>query len=466
MPMIWGGALHGFISAMLGCKAVYSRKTCVAVPLMLQVSQAYDFKNVYGMRMCLQCPHCTNTLNVDGLGQDVEGLSTEVDGGSIGRILTLAGASEFQKKKKRDEHIHYQAVVACLHTSSSLHTLMSELEVQGRSLIERYKEYVNHSCLQRYQEDVCSAQERQCMGEKKTWPAHAMDQRLSRLPVYLGKRVDATLSIQQCMDEGRTWKRSYLQDLNHVICMRQEHVRPIDPHTGARKPLTACHSKTKPLECKHGFPMDHLIHDSTLLLCPGLASERGMAIKGKRNAAGAFWSSRNSGTINATVPAMAVGTGDNNDIKIPYRFGITATSHEMECQVSWRQPCASNEKYIDTMMWAVETSQAAQVCYHCDYCNKRQPLGVAEANEWDQIPSNLEQRNTRIRRGIYRTTTCQATLLRLLRSGVCYEHRMKVANSMIRCWQRIQQMLKYYNWLRDAASLVMHVWPWLNNEQT
>ena len=226
---------------------------------------------------------------------------------------------------------------------------------------------------------------------KKTWPAHAMDQRLSSLPAYLGNRFDAKLSIQPCMDEGRTWKKSYLQDLNHVICMRQEHVHPIDPHTGARKPLTACRRKTKPLECKHGFPMDHLIHDSTLLLCPGLASERGLAIKGKRNAVGSFLSSRNSWTINATVPAMAVGTGDNNDIKIPYRFGITATSHEKECQISWCQPCASNEKDIDDMIRAVETSQAAQVGYHCDYCNKRQPIGVAEANEWEKCHQTLNK---------------------------------------------------------------------------
>ena len=153
------------------------------------------------------------------------------------------------------------------------------------------------------------------------------------------------------------------------------------------------------------------------LRCPGLASERGLAIKGKRNAVGSFLSSRNSGTINATVPAMAVGTGDNNDIKIPYRFGITATSHEMECQASWCQPCASNEKDIDDMIRAVETSQAAQVGYHCDYCNKRQPIGVAEANEWEKRPSNLAHRNTRRICGIYHTTSCQPTLFRLLRSG-------------------------------------------------
>ena len=62
--------------------------------------------------------------------------------------------------------MHYPAVVECLHTSSSLHTVMSELETQGHSLIERYKQYVDHSCLQRYQDDTYTVQERQFMGEK------------------------------------------------------------------------------------------------------------------------------------------------------------------------------------------------------------------------------------------------------------------------------------------------------------
>ena len=43
---------------------------------------------------------------------------------------------------------------------------------------------------------------------KKTWPAHAMDKRLSSLPAYLGKRPDANLSIQQCIDEARAWKKA------------------------------------------------------------------------------------------------------------------------------------------------------------------------------------------------------------------------------------------------------------------
>ena len=80
---------------------------------------------------------------------------------------------------------------------------------------------------------------------------------------------------------------------------------------------------------------------------------------------------------------MAVGTGDNNDIKIPYRIPITAISHEAECSSQECQSCLSDGAHLSRMIRAVEASQSAQVGYHCDYCNKRQPIGVAEAKEWE-----------------------------------------------------------------------------------
>ena len=108
------------------------------------------FKYVYGMRLCLKCPRCEGCSHPDGFCVDAEGMSTEVEGGALGRTLTLVGTSEFQKK--RDEHIHYQAVVECLHTSLSLYTVSDELELQGQDLVKKYKAYVDYTCLQRYQD--------------------------------------------------------------------------------------------------------------------------------------------------------------------------------------------------------------------------------------------------------------------------------------------------------------------------
>eukprot|EP00959_Pyramimonas_sp_CCMP1952_P080323 1678706-Pyramimonas_sp.AAC.1 len=102
-----------------------------------------------------------------------------------------------------------------------------------------------------------------------------------------------------------------------------------------------------------------------------------MAWKGRRNAVGSIEPSRNSGSINGSVPAVAVGTGNNNDIKVPYRLPITEKTHDESCSESCFEKAS-----LEDIVRAVEASQSAQVGYHCDYCNKRQPIGVAEAKEW------------------------------------------------------------------------------------
>ena len=105
-------------------------------------------KYIYGMRTCLKCPHCWSSESDTDFCVDAEGLSTEIEGGSLGRVLSLVGTSEFQKK--RDEHIHYQAIVECLHTSCSLQEIANVLENEDGDIMSDYKRYVDYSCLQRY----------------------------------------------------------------------------------------------------------------------------------------------------------------------------------------------------------------------------------------------------------------------------------------------------------------------------
>ena len=49
----------------------------------------------------------------------------------------------------------------------------------------------------------------------------------------------------------------------------------------------------------------------------------GFAVSGRRNAIGSFVAARGSGSLYGAIPAVLVGSGDNNDIKVPYRFPIT-----------------------------------------------------------------------------------------------------------------------------------------------
>ena len=176
--------------------------------------------------------------------------------------------------------------------------------------------------------------------------------------------------------EGQRWLQDFHSDLDYVIEKRQEHIHPKDKN-GVRQPLTACRTKDKPGKCKHGFMKDNLICSETRLLCPGLAKELELPTSGRRNAVGSLEASRSSGSVNGCISCISVGGRDNNDIKVPYRLPILEQTHERCCKERCFEK-ASTDSVID----AVETAQSAQVGYHCDYANKRQPLGIHEANEW------------------------------------------------------------------------------------
>ena len=100
---------------------------------------------------------------------------------------------------------------------------------------------------------------------------------------------------------------------------------------------------------------------------------------------GSLEASRSSGSVNAAIPALLVGSADNNDVKVPMRLPITTKTHEATCTANC-VGATSRAVLVDAM----EASQAAQVGYFCDYCNKRHPCGVWECNEWSKGHVKLE----------------------------------------------------------------------------
>jgi hypothetical protein len=91
---------------------------------------------------------------------------------------------------------------------------------------------------------------------------------------------------------------------------------------------------------------------------------------------GGIEASRGSGSVNGCIPTATVGSSDNNNIKVSYRLPIMLQSHEEQCKERCFEK-TSREEMID----GVEKSQSAQAGYHCDYANRRQPLGLHEACE-------------------------------------------------------------------------------------
>ena len=122
------------------------------------------------------------------------------------------------------------------------------------------------------------------------------------------------------------WLQHYRVDIDRVMNLRQEHIHPKDS-SGKRRPLTACQTREKPDECKHGFPKEDLVCEHPRVLCAGLANRLGLPAKGKRNVVGTILPSRSSGSLNGAIPALLVGSGDNNDVKHFTRLVISEHTH-------------------------------------------------------------------------------------------------------------------------------------------
>jgi hypothetical protein len=117
-----------------------------------KIHARFAFKYIYGMRLCLNCPGCSCSDDGTNFRADAEGLCTEIQGGALGRPLTIAGTSEFQKK--RDEHLHYQLFVQCAHTSLPLQSVQA-LAAANPELTPALKHYVDNACFKGSNLSMC-----------------------------------------------------------------------------------------------------------------------------------------------------------------------------------------------------------------------------------------------------------------------------------------------------------------------
>ena len=347
------------------------------------------WKYICGMKICLNCLNCGVADSsgrregcaaemFDDFCHDAEGLCCEVEGGSLGRALAAIGTSEFQKK--RDEHIHAQIVIECLHIAKSLHEIADLIEAGANHLAVHYKQYFENVCSQSYRTAGADPEQKRVEAEK-TWPGHRNCQRLASLPRYMAQTPSPKSTLSELIEDAEVWKASYDDDLDEVMQKRQEHIHPHG------KPLPACRTKEKPDECKHGFMKDKFRHKEPRFLCECVAKDLGLSIKGRRNVIGSFLPSRGSGSLNGGMPGITAGSRDNNDIKCPYRLPTMRGTCDAACSGA-----CFDTKSVASIIEAVDRSQSAQVGYHCDYSNKRQPIGMHECREWAKGHRDLAQK--------------------------------------------------------------------------
>ena len=83
--------------------------------------------------------------------------------------------------------------------------------------------------------------------------------------------------------------------------------------------------------CKHDYPKDKWITDRALVICPGVAKDRGLRTSGQRNALGTILGPRNNEWLNGTSQAFVVAFGSNTDTSPNDRLPILPETHEPSC---------------------------------------------------------------------------------------------------------------------------------------
>ena len=239
--------------------------------------------NLYGVRMCPDCPHCAVS---DDPCMDVFGSNATPMGGSNGRADAIIGAVEAQKAEGV-LHLHFFIFLQMAHQFMSLTEIADKFKQQLLST-DALKSFHNHVRCSVYPD--LDKFERERIEIESAWPAFAMDYGLNRPPQYSwdskngqGSAVLAQgIDLEKWQQEGRAWSTRHCERLQYVMSRMNHHIHPvIDASTGERRPLTSCQPKGKPKECKGGFPLDAEVTPTALLVCPCVARERGLATTGR-----------------------------------------------------------------------------------------------------------------------------------------------------------------------------------------
>jgi len=300
--------------------------------------------------------------------QDLFGSNAHPEGGIFGRID--AGFTSVEAQKSTGSlHAHSLLWLQCLHQHTPLAEIFVNTSHATKELLDKYLKHKEHVSRQVY---ATVPSEQQIEQMEATLPEYRGTEDVIRHPAYL--------SANACDQHGdpAEWVKQYIEkDVNMLQLRKQHHVHILNTQTGIREPLTACRRKDNPKLCKSDFPRTSWLIEKAVVLCQGLINKMGMALTGRKSKLGAYHGPMNQESQNATHPALLVHHRCNSDVQLPYRFPITAETHnDSLCG----EACVGSVD-PNVILQAAQTSQDAQAGYACDYCNKRQPMAFNEVKE-------------------------------------------------------------------------------------
>ena len=140
----------------------------------------------------------------------------------------------------------------------------------------------------------------------------------------------------------------------------------------------ACLSTKSGKECKAGFPMDNRVNlEKPVLLCKGLAKEKGLPWRGRRGVLGQILIHRNCRWVDGTAPGLTMALSDSNtDVKINDRLPILPITHESSTRTRQCIPKdpVRRQRVIRRLTQKVARLQSTRNGYFGGYICKRQKL--------------------------------------------------------------------------------------------
>ena len=204
--------------------------------------------NLYGYRMCPNCPNCVESDNpcMDRFGSNATPM-----GGSAGRADATVGAVEAQKA---EGVLHMHAFIF-LQAAHQFNTLDGIGEMLRKALItvEMMKTFISNVRRASYPDASLFRQEQSKI--ESEWPEYKKEYALCKPPQHMNKShglcpVDALpLNSEAWKAEGEQWKIFWNTRLQYVMSRMNHHIHPIvNQDTGERRPLHSC--------CKKGSSKD------------------------------------------------------------------------------------------------------------------------------------------------------------------------------------------------------------------
>ena len=124
---------------------------------------------------------------------------------------------------------------------------------------------------------------------------------------------------------------------------------------------------------KHEFPMDQRLTDTPLVVCGGIAKDKGLKVSGQRSSLGTILGRRNNPWLNGTARAFVTVFGFNTDVSPNDRLPIMEETHEQRCS----KACVGNVS-IASIACKAQRSQTLTMGYFSGYIVKAQPVGRYE----------------------------------------------------------------------------------------